>query len=183
MPELPTPHRPVAETERLRLRYLTLDDAPFILELLNEPSFLENIGDRGVRSLEDAERYIRDGPMASYARHGFGLFLVELKATGESAGICGLLRREVMEDVDIGFAFLPRFWSKGYAVEAATETMRLSRWEFGIPRVVAVTAPHNVASARVLEKIGLRFERRLNLPDFGPDRKLFTPEGAGEGPG
>ncbi|MFN8571721.1 MAG: GNAT family N-acetyltransferase [Gemmatimonadaceae bacterium] len=180
MPE--SPDTLVAETERLLLRHLTPDDAPFILELLNERSFLENIGDRGVRSLEDARQYIRNGPMASYARHGFGLFLVTLKTTGESAGICGLLRREVMEDVDIGFAFLPRFWSKGYAVESATEMMRLSRDRFGIPRVVAVTAPHNEASARVLEKIGLHFERRLDLPDFGPDRKLFTPDGAGQKP-
>jgi RimJ/RimL family protein N-acetyltransferase len=171
--------RYVGQTERLILRRLSPDDAPFILELLNEPSFIENIGDRGVRSLDDAIRYIMNGPVASYERHGFGLYLVQVKETGESAGICGLLRRDMMEDADIGFAFLPRFWSKGYAVESAKEVMRLGRDCFGVSRVVAVTAPHNFASARVLEKLGLKFERTLNLPDFGPDRRLFTPEGSG----
>ena len=109
----------VLETDRLILRWLSTDDAEFILELLNEPSFLQYIGDKGVRTLEDARNYILNGPVDMYARLGFGLYLTELKERGVPLGICGLLKRDGLEDVDIGFAFLPRFWAKGYAYESA----------------------------------------------------------------
>src|SRR5690349_12434898 len=108
------------ETARLCLRELTPDDGEFILRLLNEPSFIQNIGDRGVRTIEDARAYIVNGPIASYQKYGFGLLLVELKESGESIGICGLLKRDVLEDPDIGYALLPEFWSRGYAYESAT---------------------------------------------------------------
>ena len=101
------PSVPVIETPRLALHRLTTDDADFILELLNEPSFLRYIGDKGVRTREDACQYILAGPMASYDRFGFGLYRVERKDSGEPIGMCGLLKRESLEDVDVGFAFLP----------------------------------------------------------------------------
>src|SRR6185503_13067540 len=107
----------ILETERLQIRQLSREDAPFILQLVNEPSFIQNIGDRGVRTLADANSYILNGPVASYARNGFGLYLVVLKETNESIGMCGLIKRAGLDDVDIGYAFLPKFWSKGYAVE------------------------------------------------------------------
>src|SRR5580700_8038038 len=133
-----SPPHIVTETERLILRRLSTDDDAFILELLNEPSFLQNIGDRGVRTLEDARGYILKGPVASYERFGFGLFLVALKETAVPLGICGLLKRDALEDVDIGFAFLPRFWSQGYAFESAAAVMAFGREALGIRRVVAI---------------------------------------------
>src|SRR5512138_3308303 len=125
------------QTERLILRPMTEKDAEFILELLNEPSFIKNIGDRKVRTLEGARAYITDGPVASYAKNGFGLYLVELKETHESMGMCGLIRRNTLKDVDIGYAFLPRYWSKGYAFEAALAMKRYAK-DIGLKRLVAV---------------------------------------------
>src|SRR5690349_9858902 len=111
------------ETPRLHIRPFSFNDAPFILRLLNEPSFLQHIGDKGVRDLEGAKVYLTNGPMASYARHGHGLMAVVLKATGEPIGMCGLLKRDNLEHPDLGYAFLPEFWSKGYAREAAKATL------------------------------------------------------------
>ena len=165
----------VCETERLRLRRLSTDDAPFILELLNEPSFIRNIGDRGVRTLEDARRYLSSGPIASYERFGFGLFLVELKDSGEPIGMCGLLKRDSLPDVDIGFAFLPKFWSKGYAVESASAVMAYGRDRLGLRRIIAITAPHNEGSMKVLRKIGLKHEGTVKLPEHAEESNLFTP--------
>src|SRR5574342_361855 len=153
----------VLETERLILRRFVPADAGFIRELLNEPSFIQNIGDRGVRTLSDAERYILNGPVASYARNGFGLYLVALKETNESIGMCGLIKRDVLEDVDIGYAFLPEFWSKGYAVESALAVKTYARDVIGLKRMVAITDPANEGSIRVLEKLGLRFEKMVRL--------------------
>jgi ribosomal-protein-alanine N-acetyltransferase len=164
----------VLDTARLRLRRLTTDDAPFIIELLNDPLFLRFIGDKGVRDRATAERYLREGPMASYARHGFGLFHVALK-DGVPIGMCGLLKREVLEDVDIGFAYLPQFSGHGYATEAALATMHYGRTTLGLKRIVAITAPDNEASQHVLKKIGLRYDRTLKLPAYKDDSFLFTP--------
>lgn len=165
----------VCDTERLLIRQLTPDDAAFILRLLNEPSFLQNIGDRGVRTLQDARNYILTGPMASYAQHGFGLFRVELKDTGAPIGLCGLLKRDYLQDVDIGFAFLPQFWSKGYAYESAAAMMTFGRETLGLTRIVAITAPDNQGSMRVLRKIGLEFERMIRRPNETEETRLFTP--------
>src|SRR5437762_12680729 len=117
----------VIETERLQLRRLSVDDAEFILRLLNEPSFIQNIGDRGVRTLDDARSYILKGPVASYEKFGFGLWMIETKARATPIGICGLLKREVLEDVDIGYALLPEFCSQGYALESASAVMSYAR--------------------------------------------------------
>jgi RimJ/RimL family protein N-acetyltransferase len=164
----------ILETERLVLRRLTAGDAAFILELLNEPAFLENIGDRGARTLADARRYIARGPAASYRKFGFGLYLVELKDCGAPIGICGLLKRESLEDVDIGFAFLRRYWSRGYARESAAAVMHYGWTELRLPRIVAITKPSNQASIALLEKLGLRFERDIALPNHGGENKLFA---------
>lgn len=164
----------VLETERLNLRQLDAGDAAFILELLNEPSFLQNIGDRGVRTLEDAVRYISEGPVESYARHGFGLWLVELKDSRTPAGICGLVKRDTLPDADIGYAFLPRFWSRGYAHESAAAVMSYAKGALGLSRVLAITNPQNAGSIKVLEKIGLKFARLVRLSDDAPEIMLFA---------
>lgn len=165
----------VRETARLRLRHLLDSDAPFILALLNEPDFIRNIGDREVRTLEDARRYIQHGPMVSYSQHGFGLFLVELRESGDPIGICGLLKRDYLQDVDVGFALREGYRGRGFAFEAAEAAMRHGREDLGISRIVAITSPDNHASMKVLRKLGLEFERTLRIPDQTRDTRLFTP--------
>ncbi|MEJ1965853.1 MAG: GNAT family N-acetyltransferase [Gammaproteobacteria bacterium] len=164
----------VCETQRLVVRRLTPDDAAFILRLVNEPSFLQNIGDRGVRSLDDARAYIANGPQASYEKHGFGLFHVALKDTGAAIGMCGLLRRDWLDGVDVGFAFLPEFWGKGYAYESSAGVIEWGRASLGITRVLGITKPENVGSIRVLEKLGLKYAGRVTSPE-GLESKLFAP--------
>lgn len=151
------------ETERLILRRMTRDDAPFVLELLNDPGWLRYIGDRGVRTLDDARAYIEKGPVAMVARHGFGLDVVERREGGVPLGICGLIRRETLPDVDLGFAFLPAHRGRGYAVEAARAVLRHGRETLGLQRIVAIATPDNYDSIRLLEKLGLRYERRVTL--------------------
>lgn len=165
----------VTETERLSLRLLNVDDGEFILELLNEPSWLQFIGDKGVRSLEDARTYIATGPIAMYERFGFGLYVTERRADGVPMGICGLIKRDWLEDVDIGFAFLPRYWGRGYAHEAAAAVMEYGRNALGLSRIVAITSPDNASSARLLEKLGLRFDRMIRMKDDGAEDRLFVP--------
>lgn len=162
------------ETERLILRALSLEDAAFILELLNEPSYIHNIGDRKVRTIEGAKTYIKKGPMASYDEHGFGLRLVELRETHEPIGICGLIKRETLEDVDIGYAFLPKFWSKGYATESAMATKIFARDVLGLNRIVGITDPENTNSIHVLEKLGMKFEKMVKLSPDDIELKLFS---------
>lgn len=166
----------VFETERLHLRRLAVDDAAFIFELVNDPSWLRFIGDRNVRNLEDAKNYILKGPVASYAKHGFGLWLVELKADGTPLGICGLLQRDTLPDVDIGFALLPQFCGQGYAVEAGLATMAYGRTTVGLKRIVAITSPDNESSIRILDKLGLRFERMIRPNPNDRELKMFASE-------
>lgn len=165
----------VFETDRLALRRFTLDDTPLILHLLNEPLFLRFIGDKNVRTLEDAQLYLQHGPLASYAKLGFGLYHVSLKAAGTPIGMCGLLKRDTLEDVDVGFAYLPQFGGQGYATEAAQATMQYGRTVLGLKRIVAMTAPDNTASINVLNKIGLRRTETLKLPGYKTESLLFTP--------
>ncbi|CAN5673486.1 GNAT family N-acetyltransferase [soil metagenome] len=153
---------------------MTADDAEFILQLVNEPSFIRFIGDKGVRNREDALRYIQTGPVASYERFGFGLYLVELKEGRVPIGMCGLVKRDSLPDVDVGFAFLPEFWSKGYAFEAAVSVKAYGKNVLGIRRLVAITNPDNESSIRLLEKIGLRFDRMIRLSEDAPEIKLFA---------
>ena len=164
----------ILTTERLVIREMVEEDhAPFILELLNDPSFIRNIGDRHVRTTDDARAYIRKGPVVSYERFGFGLWLVELK-DGTPIGMCGLLRREVLEDVDIGFSYLPAYHSKGYGFEAARAVLDYARDVLHLPRVVAIVNANNAPSARLLEKLGMTFERMVQpFPAESPLR-LFA---------
>src|SRR5258708_10936442 len=166
----------VLETHRLLLRRLSVDDAGFILRLLNEPSFIQNIGDRNVRTIEEARAYILNGPVASYETHGFGLWMVETKDAGTHIGICGLLKREVLEDVDIGYALLPEFWSQGYALESASAVMSYAREKLRAERVLAVVNADNQSSIRLLEKLGFQFERMVRLSENAPEIKLFAAE-------
>jgi len=161
------------ETERLRLRRLEAADAPFILRLVNEPSWLRFIGDRGVRNLDDARQYIVGGPQRLYSTYGFGLFMVEKRDDGTPLGLCGLIKRDTLPDVDIGFAFLPEYWGQGYAREAAAATLRYARETHKLSRVVAITSLDNVASGRVLETIGMRFEGNLRLEADGDEVRHF----------
>jgi RimJ/RimL family protein N-acetyltransferase len=184
----PVPHQFSSEgfvvtTARLRLRRLGPEDAPFMLELLNDPSFLANIGDRGVRSLDDARAYIERGPVASYARHGFGLYLVELAESGERLGICGVLRRAGLPDPDLGFAFLPRHWSRGYALESAQAVQAYAQETLRLGRLLAITLPSNAGSKRVLERIGFRFERMVKLAGDPAELELHaSSRGASDSP-
>ena len=164
----------VIETDRLIVRHLSPEDAEFILQLLNEPSWIRYIGDKGVRTLEDARSYILKGPVEMYSQLGFGLYLVELKEEGLSIGICGLIKRDALEDVDIGFAFLPKFWGKGYAYEAALAVMEYGKRAFGLTCLVAITSPDNYVSGKLLEKLGFNFERMVKLSDDSEEIRLFT---------
>ena len=165
----------IIQTGRLNLRELELGDAQFILELLNEAGFLQFIGDKGVRTLSDAREYISKGPLDSYRNFGFGLYLASLRESAAPIGICGLVKREALADVDVGFAFLARYWSQGYATEAAAAVLEYGRRTLGLGRVVAITAPDNHGSIAVLEKIGLRLEGRVRLTAGGTELKLFGP--------
>ncbi|HJR16380.1 MAG TPA: GNAT family N-acetyltransferase, partial [Gemmatimonadales bacterium] len=145
----------VLDTERLRVRLIRLEDADFILELLNDSAFVRFVGDKNVRTVEAAREYILTGPLTSYSQNGFGLWLVETKMTGLAVGLCGLLKRETLADVDIGFAFLPPYRSLGYAFESASAVFHYAREVLGIRRIVAIANPDNTRSIRVLEKIGM----------------------------
>ena len=166
----------VIETDRLQLRQLSVDDAEFILRLLNEPSFIQNIGDRGVRNVDDARGYIVKGPITSYEKFGFGLWMIETKSPAAPIGICGLLKREVLDDVDIGYALLPEFWSHGYALESASAVVSYAREKLGLKRVVAVTNSNNRSSIRLLEKMGFKYERMVQLSEGAPEIQLLATE-------
>lgn len=163
----------IIETERLILRQLDADDAAFILDLLNDPAWLRYIGDKGVHTLDEAREYIRNGPVDMYARHGFGLYHVARKEDGAPIGLCGLLKRDTLPDVDIGFAFLPAFRAQGYAREAAVATLVYARNVLKLERIIAITSIDNHDSGKLLEKVGLRFERNFELSDRD-EVKLFA---------
>jgi [ribosomal protein S5]-alanine N-acetyltransferase len=165
----------VIQTDRLVLRWLTTEDAELIHELVNDPDWLRYIGDRGVRTLEDARDYLLQGPIAMYAQAGFGLYRVELWESRVPIGICGLIKRDALEDVDLGFAFLPRFRAQGYAYEAAAATLEYGRRKLGLSRIVAIVSPENHPSIQLLRKLGLRFERNIRLAGGADEVNLFGP--------
>jgi RimJ/RimL family protein N-acetyltransferase len=162
---------------RLVLRPLGPDDAPFMLRLLNEPSWLQNIGDRGVRTLEDALQYIEQGPRAMYARYGLGLYQLRLSATDEPIGVCGLLKRDALDDVDLGFALLPQYWGQGFAREAAAAVMHQGRRELGLRRIVAIVLKQNDRSRRLLEALGFQLERPIRLAGDPAELLLYGSAG------
>jgi RimJ/RimL family protein N-acetyltransferase len=164
----------VLETERTVVRWMTLEDAPFILELLNDPDWIRYIGDRGVRTLDDARAYLEKGPIHMYRRLGFGTYVVVLKETGAPMGSCGLVKRDGLDDVDIGFAFLPAYRTKGFAYEASSAVLEYARDQLGLKRLVAIATPENASSTRLLERLGLRLEGKVNLPNDPVTLNLFA---------
>ena len=166
----------ILETERLHLCKQCPDDAPFILELLNSPGWLKYIGDRGVKNIDDAENYIRNGAMKSYNDNDFGLYLVKLKDTYIPIGICGLIKRQGLEQVDIGFAFLPQYEGQGYGFESASAVMKYAREVLGLAVVVAITVKDNQSSIKLLNKIGFSFKEIITLPGDTEALMLFESE-------
>ena len=164
----------IIETPRLHMRKLTIEDADFVFKLVNEPSFLENIGDKGVRNLEDARQFILEGPWTSHQERGYGEFLVELKEGGDPIGLCGLLFRESLNVSDIGCAFLPKYWRRGYAYEAACAVMEYGRSTLGIDKIVGLASEENLASIKMLEKLGMSFERMVKMSDDDPGTALYS---------
>ncbi|MGZ4983847.1 MAG: GNAT family N-acetyltransferase [Chthoniobacterales bacterium] len=164
----------VLESARLNLRHVELRDAGLFVELLNDPAFIRYVADRGVRTSEDAIGYIQEKVLPSYEKFGFGSYVVELKETGEVIGICGLIKRETLDDVDVGFSILRRFWGQGYATEAAAAVMEYGRTEFNLPRVVAIASADNANSINVLKKLGLRLEKTIRLPGYEVDGQLYV---------
>jgi RimJ/RimL family protein N-acetyltransferase len=164
----------VLETERLILYQFSLEDAPFVLTLLNEPSFLRYIGDKEVRNIDDAQQYMLNGPIASYKQNGFGLYLVELKDSRTPIGMCGLIKRAELPDVDIGFAFLPDFWNQGFAFEAATAVLKHGHEMFKLARIVAITSLDNNPSIKLLQRMGFAYEGVITLAKDREQVKLFA---------
>lgn len=166
----------VLETDRLLLTPLSYDHGDFICELVNEPAFKRFIGDKDVHSAEDARRYLREGPIGLSERFGYGMFLVTLKSSHIPAGICGLLKREGLEDPDLGFAFLGRFTGRGYAREAAQAVLRHGVEDLGLTRVIAIADPENEPSISLLHKLGFRYERKVRMPADDYDINLYAIE-------
>jgi RimJ/RimL family protein N-acetyltransferase len=164
----------ILETERTVIREVVEADAAFVLDLLNQPSFLKYIGDRGVRNLADAREFLETRYRQSYRDFGYGLYVVELKETGAAAGLCGFVKRDTLPDPDIGFAFLPQFWSQGYAHEAAAAVMKYGRDILGLTRILAITTQDNETSGRLLAKIGFKFDGLIKMPTDENELKLFS---------
>ncbi|KQQ33590.1 GCN5 family acetyltransferase [Duganella sp. Leaf126] len=154
----------ILDTARLRLRTITTDDAQFYHDLVNDPTWLEFIGDKGIRSIAQARTAITEGPMAMQHRHGFSLYVMERKADGRALGMCGLIRRDFLPDADIGYAIRPEHFGRGYTLEAARAVLELARGPLGMTRVLGLTAPGNVKSISLLHKLGMHFEGVQVLP-------------------
>lgn len=162
-------------TDRLRLRLVTEDDAPFYLALANDPAFIEHIGDRQLRTVEAARCGLRDGPIAMQAKYGHSLYLVERLDDGEPLGLSGLLKRDTLEYVDIGYAFMPEHRGRGYAFEAGQAVVRHAA-ALGIRRLAAITSPANTASIALLQRLGLRFDRHASLAPDQPPVNVYLAE-------
>ena len=162
----------VAETSRLRLRHACAADADWLLQLMNEPAYLENIGDRGVRTVADAQVYIADNFEKSYRDNGHGLYVVEAKGEATPVGLCGLVRRDALPHPDIGFAFLERCWSRGYALESAQAVMQIAAG-LKLSQVLGIVREGNVRSIRLLEKLGLQEQGEVWLPGVAASRRLY----------
>lgn len=161
------------DSARLRFAPLSAADAPFILELVNEPGWIAGIGDRQIHTLEAAAAYVENGPAASYARHGFGLYRFSLKATGEPVGIAGLIRRDSLPLPDLGYALLSRHSGQGLASEAASAVLSFAANRLGLSTLLAITTVQNVASIRVLDKCGFVPDGTLALPGDGTEGRQF----------
>lgn len=161
------------ETDRLLLRQYTLNDAPFIFKLMNSEGWLKNIGDRNIKTLEDAEAYMLKNYLSSYEKHGFGPYLVSLKEDGTPLGSAGLYKRDNLEHPDVGFAFLPEYGNKGYAYEASNAVMEFAAKILGIKIVVGITLETNLSSIKLLKKLGLSEVGSYTYED-GEELLLFS---------
>ena len=166
----------VTESERLLLREMNVDDAPFILELLNDPDWIKYIGDRGIRTEEAARKYIEEGPMAMYKEHGIGLYVVELKESITPIGVCGLIQRDFLKDVDLGFGYLSRYFGQGYGYEAAKAVLDYGVEKLGYRRIAGFTSLDNVKSANLLKKLGMRDEGKIRYSSMAEYVRLFAIE-------
>jgi [ribosomal protein S5]-alanine N-acetyltransferase len=164
----------VAETPRLRIRHFTASDTQFTLVLLNDASFINNIADRGVRNEQEALDYLLNGPIKSYNKYGYGLFLVEHVTSAEPMGICGLIFRPELQETDIGFAFLPQFCGQGYATEAAKAVFHYGYQKLKLARIVGLTNAGNINSINLLAKLGLQFEKTVMLAAQQQQVLLFS---------
>ena len=154
-------HSHILQTERLALRQFTLGDTAFIINLLNSPGWLQYIGDRNVKTKEQAVNYLKNGPIKSYEQNGFGLALVETK-DGIPIGMCGIIKRDNLEQPDIGFALLPEYTSQGYCYEIAAAVLMHAKNDLKLPTVLAITLPNNSKSIKLLEKIGFTFVKSFH---------------------
>jgi RimJ/RimL family protein N-acetyltransferase len=154
---------PQIKTSRLKLRTIRVDDAAFYLKLINEPSWHQYIGDRGIRTLTAAEAAIISGPIDMQNRLGFSLYVAELNDGHIPIGLCGLLKRDYLEDPDLGYAFLPQYWGQGYANEAASAVLQYAKEELSITRILATTDTDNQPSMQLLEKLGFCFSKKMML--------------------
>ena len=164
----------IAETERLIVRTLTPGDAAFMCRLLNEPAWIENIGDRGVRTPAEAEGYIREKLVPSYATHGYGMYALETRADRGTIGICGLVRRDALPGPDLGFALLSEWWGRGFAFEGASAVLAHARETLRLPPLLAITTPGNTRSGKLLEKLGFEFQRLIRLTPEADATKLYA---------
>ena len=153
----------ILETERLSLRQFEITDTGFIVELVNSPGWIKFIGDRNIKTKEQAEDYLKNGPIKSYEDNGFGLYLVELKNDKIPIGMCGIIKRDNLDSPDIGFAFLPAYTGQGFAFEIASATVEFAKDVLKLPEILAITVPHNKASIKLLEKLGLAFSKKINF--------------------
>lgn len=164
----------ISETERTILREVTADDAEFIFDLLNQPSFIRYIGDRNVRTIDEARHYVESRFAESYKKFGFGMWAVTLKETNQPIGICGFVKRDSLPDADIGFAFLPQYERKGYAFESASAALEYGKNVLNLNPILAVTSQDNESSGKLLGKLDFKFERLIDLSGDGEELKLFS---------
>jgi RimJ/RimL family protein N-acetyltransferase len=164
----------IAETDRLVIRKFIIDDAPFIVELLNTAGWLQFIGDRKVKTINDAENYLLKGPIQSYVDNGFGLYMVELKKGTLPIGMCGLIKRQFLRDPDIGFAFLPEQSGKGYGYESALAVLNFAKEKIGLRKILGITSPENNVSINLLKKLNLQFEKMITFPNEIEESMLFS---------
>jgi ribosomal-protein-alanine N-acetyltransferase len=164
----------ITESERITLREVEQADDHFILELLNDPDWIRFIGDRKVHTLADAREFIRTRFESAYKEHGIGLWLMVEKSTGKAIGICGLVNRQGLEDIDLGYALLPQYRGQGFAFEAANASLQYGNERLGLGRIVAITAPGNRSSCELLERLGFHYERRMVLPGEQEELLLYA---------
>ena len=161
-------------TERLLMRWLTLDDTDLMLSIWNDPEFVRHVGDRGIRTPEQAVEALTGGPLALYRDFGYGPYRLSLSDSDEPVGICGLFRRDGLDDPDIGFALLPPYCGAGLASEAATAVVAHARDDLGIEILTAIVSPENAASIALIQKLGLSFERGITMPGEDDEISLYS---------